>query len=84
MHNRQRPQIATTMGKFRACRTLPTGDHIPPIPENSPSLSVLRKSFSSYENFFLESMDEDGEAAAEDEVVAEPNDEVEVETTEEE
>jgi hypothetical protein len=41
-------------------------------------------SFSSYENFFLESMDEDGEAAAEDEVVAEPNDEVVVETTEEE
>jgi hypothetical protein len=49
-----------------------------------PLYECVSNIFLSYEKMFLHNMDEDGEVAAEEEVIAEQNDEVVFEATEEE
>jgi hypothetical protein len=61
----------------------PAGDHIPqyfriPLYECAPN------TFLSYKKVSLSNIDKDGEAAADEESVAQQNDEVAVEATEEE
>jgi hypothetical protein len=51
---------------------------------NIPLYEFESNIFSSYDKALLHNMDEDGEAAAEEEVLAKQNDEVVVEATEEE
>jgi hypothetical protein len=70
------------MGKFSACRTL-LGT-IFPLYLNIPLYGRLSNIFSSYNNILLQNMDKNGEAAAEEDVVAEQKDEVVVEALEEE
>jgi len=82
MQNTQRPRIARFIGKFSACRTLLGTIFTQYL--NPPHVWVCVEYFSSYEKVLLCIMDEDGEASAETEVVAEQNDEVVVEATEEE
>jgi|AntAceMinimDraft_5_1070358.scaffolds.fasta_scaffold144024_2 hypothetical protein len=69
------------MGKFSACGTL-LGT-ISPLYLKVPLYECVSNIFSSYEKVLLHNMDEGGEAAAEEELVAEQNDEVVVEATEE-
>ena len=70
------------MGKYSACLTF-LGTTFPQYLDISLYQSVPN-TFLSYEKVLLFNMDEDGEASAEEEVVAERNCEVVVEATEEE
>jgi prepilin-type processing-associated H-X9-DG protein len=70
------------MGKFSAYRT-PLGTIFPQY-FKIPLFEFVSNICSSYGKLLMRNMDEDGEAAAEREVVAEQNDEVVVEATEEE